>query len=201
MSDVVTRSPGRPREFDLEVVLDRAAVVFAERGYHGTSVAHLAEATGLSAGSLYKAFPDKHAVFLAAVEHQSRHRRLQLDELQSAPPRGIDKLRAVLRHYAGLACGAEGRRGCLVVGMAVERAAVDADIARAVKLHFEQLQSRLAELVVLGQQDGSVDRALAPDDTARFLLSVMQGLRVLGKSSPTTAQTQAAVEVALRALR
>jgi len=201
MSAIATRSPGRPREFDLPQVLDRAAVVFAERGYHGTSVAHLVEATGLSAGSLYKAFPDKQAVFLAAVEQQSRRRREQLDELQAAAPRGIDKLRAVLRHYAGLSCGTEGKRGCLVVSMAVEQAAVDPVVARAVKAYFDQLQSRFANLVVLGQQDGSVDRSLAPDDTARFLLSVMQGLRVLGKAAPTAAQTQAPVELALRALR
>jgi len=60
--------PGRPREFDMDSALDGAIRVFCERGYHATSVGDLTAAMRLATGSVYKAFRDKHAVFLAAFE-------------------------------------------------------------------------------------------------------------------------------------
>ena len=50
---------GRPRTFDEEVVVDAAREAFWSRGVHATSIADLSEATGLSVGSLYKAFGSK----------------------------------------------------------------------------------------------------------------------------------------------
>lgn len=200
-ADRPTRGPGRPREFDLDSALDRAVDVFCARGYHGTSISDLAAATGVSAGSLYKAFPDKKSVFLATVAHQSQRSTAALNASVEAEPTGFDKMRAALRHYAAMSCGAEGFKGCLVVSTAVELAAGDDEIASLVKATFQRRESLLAGWVRLGQADGSVAPSLDVDATARFLLSLMQGLRVFGKSRPTPAQMQASVDVALRALR
>ena len=195
------RGPGRPREFNLDAVLVRAADVFSERGYHGTSINDLAAATGLSAGSLYKAFADKRAVFLATVEHQSLRRGNELSEAIDSEELGLSKLRAALMHYAAISCGADGRKGCLVVSTAVELAASDDEIARLVKAAFRRREVLLAGLVRQGQADGSVDASIDVAASARFLLSLMQGLRVVGKSMPTRSEMKAAVDVALRALQ
>jgi len=61
-------SRGRPREFDADVVIERAMGIFWSRGYHGTSLPDLLEATKLSRGSLYSAFGDKHTLFLRALD-------------------------------------------------------------------------------------------------------------------------------------
>src|SRR6218665_3263436 len=66
------RSRGRPREFDRDEALDRAIRIFCQRGYHATSIGELGEAMGLTAGSIYKAFKDKRAVFLAALDRAIR---------------------------------------------------------------------------------------------------------------------------------
>jgi AcrR family transcriptional regulator len=46
-------------------VLDTAAKVFAERGYHGTSMNDLVEATGLAAGGLYHYIGNKEKLLLS----------------------------------------------------------------------------------------------------------------------------------------
>ncbi|MGG2478048.1 TetR/AcrR family transcriptional regulator, partial [Rhizobium sp. BR5] len=62
------RHRGRPREFDIERALDGAIRVFSRRGYHATSVGDLTDAMELAQGSLYKAFKDKKAIFIATME-------------------------------------------------------------------------------------------------------------------------------------
>lgn len=44
-------------------ILDRALVVFAERGYHGASVSHIVKAAGVARGTFYLYFDSKEAVF------------------------------------------------------------------------------------------------------------------------------------------
>ena len=54
----------RPREFDEEQVLRRALEVFHAKGFDGTTLDELEQATGLGRGSLHGAFGDKRALFL-----------------------------------------------------------------------------------------------------------------------------------------
>ena len=73
------RPRGRPREFDIDKALDQAIRVFREHGYNATSIGDLISAMGLASGSIYKAFKDKRAVFLAAFD---RYMSLRNDQLR-----------------------------------------------------------------------------------------------------------------------
>lgn len=53
----------RPRSFDEDVVIARAAEVFGRIGYNACSVDDLVAATALQRGSLYKAFGSKRGLF------------------------------------------------------------------------------------------------------------------------------------------
>ncbi len=55
----------RPREFNVDTVLESAMQVFWAKGYESTSLDDLCEATGLGRSSLYAAFGDKRALTTA----------------------------------------------------------------------------------------------------------------------------------------
>ncbi|MEE2809426.1 MAG: TetR/AcrR family transcriptional regulator [Pseudomonadota bacterium] len=59
---------GRRRSFDKSEVLDRLMSVFWEKGYAGTSMSDLTEATGLTKPSLYAAYGNKEAMYCAALD-------------------------------------------------------------------------------------------------------------------------------------
>src|SRR4051794_7618322 len=90
------RGPGRPREFDMDAALDAAILVFRERGYHAASLGELGAAMQLTTGSIYKAFSDKQAIFLAAFDRYVARRDAELAPLLAAAPNGFEKLRRVL---------------------------------------------------------------------------------------------------------
>ena len=197
---VPRRGPGRPREFDVEAALDQALLVFRERGYHATSLADLGAAMQLTTGSIYKAFADKRAVFLAAFDRYTGLRNARLRRLLDSERRGIDKVRAMLTFYAESSYDAEGRRGCLVVGSAVELATFDAGMASRVTAALHRVEHTLQDLIRLGQADGSVPAEIDVDATACTLLCVLQGFRVVGKVGRTRAEMMSAVDRALRIL-
>jgi len=61
---------GRPRSFDEQVAATRAAALFAELGYEGTSVDDLVRGLGVHRGSLYSTFGSKRALYLRVLrEH------------------------------------------------------------------------------------------------------------------------------------
>ncbi|MEA1677125.1 TetR/AcrR family transcriptional regulator [Nitrospirillum sp. BR 11163] len=192
--------PGRPREFDTGLALDRAIAVFSERGYHGAAISDLTRALGLTAGSLYKAFTDKRGLFLAAFDRYVALRADRLRALVEAAPTGRAKIKAVLDFYASDSHGLDGRRGCLVVGGAVDLATADTEIAARVVGALAVNEDRLAALVALGQADGTIAPHLDAALTARLLLCVLQGMRVVGKTGREWAEMAALADGALKLL-
>jgi AcrR family transcriptional regulator len=192
---------GRPREFDMDQALDSALLVFRERGYSAASLAELGAAMELTAGSIYKAFSDKRALFLAAFDRYTELRGTQLRRALDAEVHGYAKLAALLRFYAEASHGAEGRRGCLVAGSAAELATFDTDMKHRVTSALDRLEDTLRALLRTGQDDGSVSSDLDVEAAARTMLAVLQGFRILGKTGRTRTEMIAAADQALRMLR
>jgi AcrR family transcriptional regulator len=127
---------GRPRSFDPDEVLDRARAVFWNLGYAATSLDDLAAATGLNRPSLYAAFGDKHALYMAALDRSRQEAGAALSaalatELPLRQILGVIFDRTVDIYRAGEA----GQRGCFLIGTAVTQA-VDDPAARALLARF-----------------------------------------------------------------
>src|SRR5579862_9312872 len=176
------RPRGRPREFDIDEALDQAIRVFCEQGYNATSIPDLIAAMGLASGSIYKAFRDKRAVFLAAYDRYALLRNEQIAAVVRTAKPARERLRDLLAFYVESARGVEGRRGCLVVGSAVELAAVDREIAARVSASLARNEAFLADLIRQGHADKSIPGRIDPEATARIMVCLTQGLRVVGKS-------------------
>lgn len=77
-----------------ERLLDAAATVFAQHGYHRTAVDEIAEQAGASKGSLYFHFASKEELFLAVAERRLERLTSAWQSAASAstPPISIDDL-------------------------------------------------------------------------------------------------------------
>lgn len=197
---VSQRVVGRPREFDLEVALDKAIVVFTERGYHAASIGELSAAMGVTPGSLYKAFADKKAIFLACFDRYKQVRNALLDAAIGSGRDGRDRIRQAVHFYADAAHGQTGRRGCLVVGAAVELALFDSETEARVARSQAVLETRFESLVREGQADGSIASHVDPSIAARVIYAVVQGLRIIGKTGQERDRAMATADAALKIL-
>lgn len=190
---------GRPREFELDIAARDAMDVFWDRGYEGASLPDLIAGTGLSRGSLYKAFGDKKGLLLAALDLYMSKGLQATADLLSQPGSAKAAIRSSLLRLAALSSGDPGRRGCLIVAMATEVGTHDPDIAERTGRMFRRLQQLYASAIARGQADGEI----APGDAralAQFLVCQIQGMRVLGKTGVPEAEMIAIADTAMRIL-
>ncbi len=192
--------PGRPREFDPDKAILDAMNVFWDRGYHGTALPDLIEGTGLSRGSLYKAFGDKKALFLAALDRYASEGLKAIAGILSKPGSAKAVIRESLLRIARLSCGEQGRRGCLVMATATEMASHDAEITERVERAFRRMQDLHAAAIIRGQAAGEIPADRDERMLARFLLCQIQGMRALGKAGASEAEMEALVDIAMRVL-
>lgn len=81
-------------------ILDAAVRVFGSRGYHGTSVRDIAEAAGVSPGSLYNHFASKHDLLVVILERGLNNLvAASEDALYEALPDPVSRLRALVRTH------------------------------------------------------------------------------------------------------
>ena len=80
--------------------------VFREHGYHAASLAELCAAMRLASGSIYKAFRDKRAVFLAAFNRYTTRRAADVQQAIEAEALGTEQ---ASRHAELLCRGIAGR--------------------------------------------------------------------------------------------
>jgi TetR/AcrR family transcriptional regulator, transcriptional repressor for nem operon len=188
---------GRPRSFDAEAAVERAMDAFWSHGYHGTSLPDLLRAMKVTRGSLYAAFGDKHALFLRALDRYIADGLTRLDAELDPRKSAIAGVRACLAGYADRTSGDKGRRGCLLVATAMELAAHDADVHNRIRNFFKAMEKRLAVALARAQVAGELADGVKPSSAARLLVCMAEGLRVVGKTCPERATTQATVDALL----
>ncbi len=193
-------APGRPREFDIADAVSDAMHVFWTHGYHATSLTDLLEGTGLSRGSLYKAFGDKKSLFLRALQCYAEAGLKELGDTLAAPGSAKAAIRAALTIYVPLSAGHTGQRGCMVMATAAEMLPHDPEVSARVQDTFRQIQALLAAAVKRGQRAGEIPTHQRADDLARFLVCQIEGMRLLGKVGSTARNMAAVVEAAMRSL-
>lgn len=171
--------------------------VFWSRGYHGTALPDLLQATKLSRGSLYAAFGGKHALFLRALDLYIAEALARIDVELGPRHAPVDGLRTFLAGYVDRTSGARGRRGCLLVATAMELAGHDTDVEDRIRSFFKAMEAKAAAAFARAKVAGELATGVEPASAARILVCFVEGLRVVGKTGPTRAASQATADALL----
>lgn len=117
------RARGRPRDPDLdEAVLGATLALLGERGYQNLRIGDIAERAGTGLGALYRRWPSKRDVVLAALERAVPDRDV---------PRTDDAAEDVLTGLRAVARATRGHEGRVLSGLLPDLAD-DPDLARRV---------------------------------------------------------------------
>ncbi|MFE9576963.1 TetR/AcrR family transcriptional regulator [Nocardia sp. NPDC006044] len=172
---------GRTKEFDPDVALRTAMELFWRQGYAATSMQDLVEHLKLGRGSIYGAFGGKRELYLQAVERYVDDTRADLLARLSGPGSALDAVRAMVRWYAEGSLADEQRKGCLMTNTAVELPA-DEGARRLVTSSLETMETVLTSALLRARAEGELPVDRDPVVLARFFVTLLQGVRVVGKT-------------------
>jgi AcrR family transcriptional regulator len=174
--EMAVRSRGRPRSFDPDEALARAAERFRTQGLAGTSLDDLSDATGLARPSLAAAFGDKRALYIAAIDRLTARVERQLLRLGEL---GLPLGKLVERLLTGgidlYLTGTDGPEGCLIINTATTAAASDAQVRARLTAFLAMEDARIAELLAAA---GSA----SPEAHGRLVASILHSLSVRARA-------------------
>lgn len=192
---------GRPKEFERSEALASALEVFWTKGYESTSVQNLVDAMGVNRGSLYDTFGDKHALFIEAVEYYLNDHVSKMVESLGAGNSPLAGIRGVFNTLVDHLTSGNCCRGCLITNAAVELAPHNEDVAdivgRSLKTMEKAFRDQLNQAVIQGELSAESDTRML----ARFLVTSLQGVVVMGKASAGKAVLKDAVRAILSVLK
>jgi TetR/AcrR family transcriptional repressor of nem operon len=190
----------RPREFDEATVLNAAVQCFWKNGYEATSVRDLASQMDLSVASLYNAFGDKQSLYWRSLEHYlDRTLRERIERCESGlPPQ--EAIRSFFFEVIDRSLNDRQRKGCMLVNAALEVTRADPEFQRVVAGALIHIEAFFYRCVLAGQRAGTISKSQRAEDLARFLLSILLGLRVLARAMPQRALLEGLVRPAFAVL-
>lgn len=158
---------GRPRQFDPDAALTQAACLFRRKGYGATSLNDLTEAMGINRPSLYAAFGNKDALFLAVVRRYIAQFEDVVTEAFAAPT-AKQAIRQMLHAIVDLVAPPDAPPACLGQIGLFTTADASAEVVAELAATRRAFQARLAERLT-GEWD-------APDTRATAIIAITQGL-------------------------
>jgi AcrR family transcriptional regulator len=151
-------------------------------GFQSAGIDAILAATNVSKGALYYHFDSKETLGYAVVEEivakftRDRWLRPMLSEGQP-----IDILIGVVRRIP--ARPKDVRAGCPLLNLAQEMSPLDEQFRKRLENIFLDWQEGIATLLRKGQSQGTVRRDLNPDETASFLVAMVEGYATLAKNA------------------
>jgi TetR/AcrR family transcriptional regulator, transcriptional repressor for nem operon len=170
--------------FKEEEVLDTITQLFWTKGYNGTSIDELVNASGLSRSSLYDTFGGKHDLFLKSLQHYLQQTNNTLkQELQNitSPKKKIEQF---FRYAVTDILNDKKRKGCFMVNSSTELCNVDKKVAGITVNNMQNVTAQFTQWIKEAQKAGEILNTQPAATLAISLYASFCGMRVLGQSSP-----------------
>ena len=174
------RNPKRTREHLLQAAFRE---VF-RYGFQSAGIDTILAATNVTKGALYYHFESKEALGYAIIEEIVA--KLTSDRWMLPLQRSKDKdpIDALIRIVRAIPHGPRDvKGGCPLVNLAQEMSQLDEQFRKRLERIFRAWQEGIAMALRRGQSQGTVRRDLVPEETASFLIAMVEGYEVLAKNA------------------
>jgi TetR/AcrR family transcriptional repressor of nem operon len=190
----------RPREFDPDTVLEQALQVFWARGYEMTSLDDLCAATKLNRSSLYATFGDKHALFLKTIDRYGDGAVVRISTALGRPVPVREAIADFVDDIIDRIVSGPGRTGCYIGNCVAEVTRHDHDAAVSLRRHLDRIEATFRSGFAQAKTRGELSSESDLGALARFIVSSIQGLRLIGKTTSDRNALEDIARVMLRCL-
>jgi TetR/AcrR family transcriptional repressor of nem operon len=161
-------------------IVEKAAPLFNQRGFEGTSLADLMQATGLQKGGIYRHFSGKRELAAEAFDYAwEKAVRGRLDGVADVPD-CVDRLKKTIDNFverrAGLVPG-----GCPLMNTAVEADDGNPMLRARARKALQGWTERLSRITAEGIKKHEIDRRVAPRQLSELIISSLEGALLISR--------------------
>jgi len=177
--NVGTTKAERTRNF----IIEKTAEIFNRKGYAGTSMSDITEATGLTKGSIYGNFENKEEVALAVFEY---NRSLVFNTVQAQLEKAetyFEKLMVYGRVYRDVIASVGDRGGCPILNTAVEADDTNVPLQLSVAKALFSWKKNIVGIIEKGAEVGEFRQGVNAEQMAVSIIALIEGGVMFSKAT------------------
>lgn len=189
---------GRHLTFDEDEIIEKALILFWEKGLQNTSAKDLVKATGITNGSLFHLFKDKQSLYLICLQHYYKTYMGRLEEIMLSDRPFPNKMETILQYIVRKNNKSDRKfTGCFHFNTKLDRDVQDKSI-----LALAATIDNKIEYLFVSMIDQAIKQKELPQKTdstalSLYFLTMILGLRTYLRSTPP----QSKVEQLLKAIK
>ena len=164
-----------------ERIVELAATVFSERGFFGSSMTDLLNATGLQKGGLYNHFASKEQLALEAFDWAVRSVERRYERALDGVPGAVDRLLAIVEVIRGLVEDKALPGGCPILTTAIEADDTMPALRDRARDAMTRWQKLIGSTVKAGVASGELRPDADPYAVATVVTATLEGAVFLSK--------------------
>ena len=161
-------------------IVQKAAPLFNQKGYEGTSLSDLMKATGLQKGGIYRHFSSKEELATEAFDYSwERAARGRLDGVEEVPD-CVNRLKKMINNFvemrAGLVAG-----GCPLMNTAVEADDGNTVLRARARKALQSWIVRLSSITSEGIKKRQIDPQVDPRRLSQLIIGSLEGALLISR--------------------
>ncbi len=165
-----------------QIILEKAAPIFNKRGYSGTSLSDIMEATGLQKGGIYNHFSNKDAIALESFDYAyniARERyKLAIREAGRDP---VKQLFGMLEVFARNVEDPPIAGGCPVLNTAVDSDDTHPELRLHARNAITEWRTTIQKIIGRGQDRGLFRADVHADTVATMMIALLEGAVMMSR--------------------
>jgi AcrR family transcriptional regulator len=168
-------------------IIERTSSVFNKKGYAGTSMSDLTEATGLTKGSIYGNFKNKEEVAAEVFEYNSGKVRKQILDRIARATSYHDKLLVYAQVYHSFTSGEFIPGGCPILNTAVDADDTNPMLKDKAAKAVIRWKNSIENLIKAGIETGELKPDINSTTTALSMIALIEGGIMIAKVTDSPA--------------
>lgn len=156
-------------------IFDTAHAMFKERGFYNVTVEEIAEAAGISVGSLYHHFKNKYALLTAWHDRLDEEYIAHYEEILRTPKFENAEAPVIIKEMILWIQDVCVNYGHEYISVVYSQMLSNIDFARIMSDHSRQYYKIFTELMTRGQKEGSIRSDLSVEQLVRDLTLISHG--------------------------
>lgn len=162
-------------------IIETASSIFNTKGYAGTSMSDLTDATGLTKGSIYGNFSSKEEVAIAVFDYNYQKIYLNIQEKIQQQGSYYDKLMVYAKVYDKFMQNLFPQGGCPILNTAVEADDTNNVLKERAAKAINKWKKNVQDLYLMGIAKGELNDSFEPEQLALSIIALIEGGVMISK--------------------